>query len=146
MPNYKLFAALHQDSQQGWIWLQDARFIPRSIVKITNVENGKVIYCEALQIDQNFLSVYNHSPRFSISDPHSAIVINGWYRARLGAQSTQSDAQLEISPCNSLRGKFNACTNHPQVVVRVAAWMGGVGLLLGVIGLVLGLLSFLPRS
>ncbi len=44
----KLFAALREDTQQGWIWLQDSNLRARSIVKITNPANGKAIYCEAL--------------------------------------------------------------------------------------------------
>lgn len=137
----KLFASLREDSQQGWIWLQD-NLPARSVVKIKNIGNGKVIYCEALQIDKNFLASYNRSSRFTIKSPQESLVISGWYRACLGGVSTQSDIRLEITPCNSWWGKFKACTHHPQTVVRVAAWLGVLSLVLGLLGIVLGVASF----
>lgn len=142
----KLFAALREEAQQGWIWLQDSSLPPRSIVKITNPTNGKAVYCEALQIDQNFLSAYNQSPRIFISTPQAALVINGWYRAALGGLSTQSDVSLSIRPSNSWWGKLKACIDHPQIIVRVAAWLGAIGLFLGVVGLLLGVLSLCPKA
>jgi hypothetical protein len=141
-----LFAALREDTQQGWVWLQDASLPARSIVKITNPANGKSVYCEALQIEDNFLRAYNQSPRISISTPKATLVISGWYRAKLGSLSTQADVPLNIKPSNLWWGKFKACTDHPQIVVRVAAWLGAIGLFLGVVGLVLGVLSLCPKA
>ena len=106
----KIFAALHEDTQQGWVWLQDPSLPPRSVVKIKNTVNGKVVYCESLQIDNNFLTAYNQPPRITISDPHDVIVINAWYRAGLGGLSTKSDIPLSIKSRNSWLGKFKACT------------------------------------
>jgi hypothetical protein len=137
----RLFAALREDTQQGWVWLKVTSLPARSVVKIKNPANGNVIYCEALQIDKNFLSAYNMPPRITISSPESTLVINGWYRAKLGGLSTQSDIALHIKPSNCWWGKFKACTDHPQIIVRVAAWLGAIGLFLGVIGLVLGMVS-----
>lgn len=142
----KLFATLREDTQQGWVWLQDSSLPSRSIVKITNPANGKFVYCEALQIDDNFLSAYNQFPRINIDNPHTSLVINGWYRATLGNLSTQSDVPLKIKPSNCWWGKFKACINHPQVIVRVAAWLGVIGLFLGVVGLVLGVISLCPKN
>lgn len=137
----KLFAVLHDDAQQGWVWLQDSSLSARSIVKITNPDNGKAVYCEALQIDNNFLSTYNQSPRISIDNPQSSIVIGGWYRAALGGLSTQMDVPLTIKPCNTWWGHFKACTDHPQTVVRVAAWLGLISVVLGFLGMLLGAAS-----
>jgi len=137
----QIFAALREDSQQGWVWLQDRNLPARSIVRIKNTVNRKVIYCEALQIDDNFLNVYNEPHRVKIKNPQGSIVINGWYRASLGGLSTQTQAALNIRPCNSLWGKFMACTYHPQTVVRIAAWLGLVSVLLGLVGLIISLAS-----
>lgn len=136
-----LFAALREDTQQGWVWLQDASLPARSVVKIKNSANGKSVYCECLQIDQNFLREYNQSPRITINSPKEALVINSWYRAALGGLSTRSDVSLEIKPCNSWWGKFKACTHHPQTVVRVAAWLGLISVILGFMGAILGAAS-----
>jgi len=139
----KLFAALHDDTHQGWVWLQDSRLPARSIVRITNPSNKKSVYCEALQIDDNFLIAYNQSPRVSITEPQSSLVIGSWYRAALGGLSTQQEVPLTVRPCNSLWGRFLACVHHPQAVVRVAAGLGLISLLLGFFGIVLGVLSLL---
>ena len=142
MAPVKLFAALREDAQQGWVWLRDPSLSPRSIIKITNTENGKSVYCEALQIDSNFLSSYNQSPRINIKDPQSAIVVGAWYRAALGGLDTQQDVSLKVRPCNSMWGRFMACAHHPQTVVRVAAWLGVISVALGVLGVVLSVCSF----
>lgn len=121
-----------------------ARYIsPNSLYReIKNLANGKVVYCEALQIDKNFLSAYNQPPRINISNSDSPLVINGWYRNKLGFLTTQSEVLLEIKPSNCWWGKFMACI----FVVRVATWLGAVGLFLGVVGLVLGVLSLCPKA
>ena len=151
----KLFAALHDDVHQGWVWLQDDRLPARCVVKITNPTNGMSVYCEALQIDTNFLEKYNHSncpaachamTRFTITDPTSSLVVGGWFRAKLGGLTTQSDVPLTIKSSDCLWGKFKACTDHPQIVVRVAAWLGAIGLFLGIVGIALGVLSLCPRA
>jgi len=132
----KLFAALREDTQQGWVWLEDSSLLIRSIVKVKNFENGKSVYCEALQIDKNFLNNYNQSPRHTITDAKNALVISGWYRAKLGELKSQSDVPLAVTSCNSWFGKFMACTHHPQIIVRVAAWLGLISVGLGLLGLV----------
>jgi hypothetical protein len=142
----KLFAALHDDSHQGWVWLKNAKLPPRCVVKITNSATRKSVYCEALQIDANFLEKYNQQPRFSIEDPASSLVIGGWFRAKLGDVATQSDVSLTIETSAPLWGEFKACTDHPQIVVRVAAWLGAIGLFLGIVGVVLGIWSLVPRA
>jgi len=131
----KIFASLYDDAHQGWVWL-DAQNLPaRSVVKITNPASGKSIYCEALPIDRNFLKRYNQAPRISITEPSLSLVINGWYRAKLGGISTQSSLELVIKPRNCWLGRFLACADHPQIVVRVSAWLGAIGLALGILGL-----------
>jgi hypothetical protein len=131
----KLFVAHRDDAHQGWVWLQIRGFPVRCVVRITNPSNGRSICCEALQIDQNFLDEYNQSPRFAITDPNSSLVLGQWYRTGLGGLAAQSEVALTIKAANGWWGRFRACTDHPQIVVRLAAWLGGIGLLLGVIGL-----------
>lgn len=137
----KIYTAREDDSHQGWVWLQQPTLPPRCVVKITNTALHKSVYCEALQIDSRFLAAYNQAPRITITDAGNTLVIGAWYRAGLGSLITQSDSPLEIKACNSWFGQFRACTGHPQVVVRLAAWLGGIGFALGVVGLILGVVS-----
>ncbi|MFJ0380053.1 hypothetical protein [Bordetella bronchiseptica] len=137
----KVFSALKDDVHQGWVWLENTSLPPRGVICITNLSNGKRIYCEALQIDGNFLKNYNISPRISITEPKDSVVMGAWYRSGLGVSATQVNINLQIKACNSLIGKFRASIGHPQIVVRQGTWLGGIGFLLGLIGLVLGILS-----
>ena len=78
--------------------------------------------------------------------PSNALVIGAWYRAGLGILESKTEVALEVSACNSWWGQFKACTGHPQVVVRLAAWLGGIGLALGIVGLILGIMSVWPSK
>ncbi len=142
----KIFAARDEDAHQGWVWLQEASLPARSVIKISNPQTGKSVYCEAMQIDTNFLTQYNQAPRFTIDEPSKALVIGAWYRAGLGGIQSQTEASLNVSACNSWWGRFKACTGHPQVVVRLATWLGGIGLALGIAGLILGIISIWPTK
>jgi hypothetical protein len=137
----KVFAALREDVQQNWVWLQDSSLPPRCPVKITNRSGGRSIFCEALQIDRNFLDFYNQGSRMRITDPANSIVIGAWFRAGLGGIATKADADLSVRPYNSWYGRFMACVDHPQTVVRVAAWLGLISVVLGVVGVALGVVS-----
>lgn len=142
----RMFASLQEDSQQGWVWLMDSSLPPRATVKITNRATGKSVVCEALQIDSNFLDRYCQPPRLRIEDPKEAIVASEWYRSNLGGIATNTDVDLEIVVASTPFGKFRACTHHPQIIVRVAAWLGLVSVVLGALGLVLGVVSLVPAS
>lgn len=137
----EIFTAREEDAHQGWVWLQNASLPPRGVIKITNPSTRKSVYCEALQIDANFLKTYNQSPRRTITKPKETLVIGAWYRTGLGVNGTRVEIPLTVCASNSWIGQFLACVGHPQVVVRLAAWLGGTGLILGVFGLILGIAS-----
>ena len=142
----RIYSALHEDIADGFVWLKQQDLSPRSIVKITFKHNGRSrsVFCEALQFDCNFLNVYNdeRSRRARIDSPESSIVLNHWYRAKLGAEApleTLKEYPLEVVSANSPWGKWRACRHHPQIVVRIAAWLGFWSFVLGVAGLALAL-------
>lgn len=137
----KIYAARDEDIHEGWVWIQRQTLPPRVVVRITNPANRMAVYCEAMQIDENFLRLYNQPVRPSITQVQDALVIGAWYRAGLGGLSPQSDVPLEIERFDSWIGRFRACIGHPQVVVRLGAWLGGLGFVLGLLGLALGILS-----
>jgi hypothetical protein len=137
----KIYAARDEDIHEGWVWIQDPTLPPRVVVRILNPANRMAVYCEAMQIDQNFLRLYNQPSRLPINQAQGALVIGAWYRAKLGGFSPQSEVPLEIERFDSWIGHFHACIDHPQVVVRQGAWLGGLGLVLGLLGLALGILS-----
>ncbi|WP_224982948.1 hypothetical protein [Geomonas agri] len=137
----RVFASLKNDINEGHVWLLKEGLLPRSVVKVINTKNGKAIYCEALQIDNNFLREYNKQPRFIIDDPVNSIVMNSWFRAKLDIFNTQENYDISVVATNSCKFKIRAGIDHPQLVVRVAVWLGIVGAVSGVIGVLLGMYS-----
>lgn len=133
----KVFAAQKEDIHQGLVWLLDSTLKSRSIVRISNPATGKEVYCEAMQIDGNFLRNYRHP----LQDPAHSIVMGGWYRAKLGNIPKQTEIELTVKACDTPWGKFRACLDHPQIVVRVAAWLGAISVGLGLLGAILGALG-----
>jgi hypothetical protein len=137
----KIYACLSNDISEGFVWLLKPGLSARSIVRITNPDNGRSVFCEALQIDQNFLREYNSSQSRALIDrPDSSLVIGAWYRARLGLD-TRRDYPLGVAAAESWLGKLRACMEHPQSVVRVAAWLGIISVALGLTGVALGIIS-----
>ncbi|GAB4142258.1 MAG: hypothetical protein Fur0046_18690 [Cyanobacteria bacterium J069] len=137
---YKIFAARDEDAHQGWIWLRDKELPKRCVVTIRN--GKKRVCCEALQIDANFLRNYDgRSYTVDIGTEPEPLVIGEWYRAALGGLETQSKVELIIEQSIPIWGSFRACVDHPQIVVRLATWLGVIGLVLGVLGFIIGVAS-----
>lgn len=82
----KVYAAIHDQIAEGHVWLKQDGLLPRCIVQITNADNRRRVYCEALQFDDNFVALYNENPRRMHigNDLESSIVMSHWYRAKLG--------------------------------------------------------------
>ncbi len=134
-----IYATQREHVSDGFVWLKESDLPSRCIVRIKNPATRKVVYCEALQIEENFLRGYNKPPRRSIgpSEMDRALVMGRWFRWRLGDLKTKTEYLLQIESCNGWWGKFRACTHHPQVVVRVAVWLGMVSVALGIVSVVL---------
>jgi hypothetical protein len=143
---YRIYASLDDHIGEGFVWLQRSDLPSRCVVKITYPESKRSVFCEALQLEQNFLRRDNQEPRFTITDPTSSIVMSTWYRVRLGGLETQRDYPLDVVAADSWCGKIRACVHHPQIVVRVAVWLGILSIVLGALGVILGVISILPKS
>ena len=139
----KVYAALYEDINSGWIWQQGSELPQRSVVRIRNAANGKSVHCETLQIDENFLARYNQPPRSNIVPNTNVVIMNEWYRTRLGCPQTFRDYDLNIQPANCLWGKFWACIEHPQIIIRFGMWLGFIGVILGIVGVILTIQSML---
>ncbi len=138
---YTVFAATSEDIDSGWVWLGSPIPISRIVVRITNKNGGKSVYCEALKIDRNFLKIYNAPGRIPICTPDKALVANAWYRKRLGLLETQSEYELEVKFADNFCGRLRSCLQHPQTVVRLATCLGIMSVVLGLLGILLGLVG-----
>lgn len=136
---YRVLASLRDELNQGWVWVTNSGLESRSVVKITNKKTNKTIYCECLEIDENYIFVYNNPPRENIDKNKATITISAWYRKRLGGINTKTNQELEIRTANSWVGKLRANLQHPQVVVRMATWLALISVGLGTLGVCLSL-------
>ena len=134
-----MLASLRDELNQGWVWVTNAGFDSRSVVKITNKGAKKTIYCECLEIDDNYTFAYNNPPRENIDKNKATITISAWYRKRLGGIDTKTNQELEIRVANGWLGKLLANLQHPQVVVRMATWLAIISVGLGALGVCLSL-------
>lgn len=132
---YKVLASLREDMNQGWIWVTNSGLESRSVIKVTNKKNNKSIFCECLEIEDNYISVYNNQPRINIDKNEPTITINSWYRKQLGGINTKTFHELEIRAANGWYGKLRANVGHPQVIVRMAVWLSLLSFGLGLISL-----------
>ena len=144
MAKFTIYAALREDMNEGWVWLGGHNHLPnRSIIKLTNSKTSRHVFCEICKIedkkdgkDGNFIRSYNRKcgGRVPISDEKSALVISEWYRKRLGVEK-DADVEIDVTAYRHF-GRIRACLCHPQNVVRVATWLGIIGVILGILPLI----------
>jgi hypothetical protein len=110
------------------------------IVKI--VHNGRKVFCECRTIDANFIDQYNQPPRIPIpKTADNTLVISKWYRDVLGGIKTQDDVQLAITPAKiPFWRTVRAAAHHPDVMVRLAAYLGVIGVWSGLSSLIASIL------
>jgi len=138
-----IYAALREDINSGWIWVNVPKFKQRSVVCLNNPNTRKKVYCEVLQIDDNFLKSYNTKDggRLAIRGDSPTLILNEWYRKLLGDLPTKSEYELQISEVDNWLGMIFACVQHPQIIVRVAFWLAAISVALGVVGFIFGIIS-----
>lgn len=136
MALFKIYAAKTEDVNQGWVWLVGCKYPQRSIVKLSANCTSKYVYCETRSIDKNFINDYNESEHTEkIDEPDSALVAAEWYRIRLGVEKG-TKAEIKVTLANNCYGHIRACLAHPQLVVRLATWLGLLSVVLGLIGII----------
>ena len=143
MTEYIIRAALHDETNDGWVWTR--KQVSRTVIRITNPANGRFVYCQAREIDDNFERQYNEKPRHNLTQ-HDTVVMSQWYRDALGGIKTTHPnnktgrVELNIRPVGYLHKwwvPLRVAAHHPEIVVRI-------GVTLGVLGFGLGLVSLLP--
>jgi len=137
----KVYASLAEDINNGWVWVPESIVSERVVIKVKNCDSGRSVYCEVIPFGDNFVSRYNQGNRYSISDRDASVVVNEWYRKKLGIGFTQTDCEFQIKRADNPYGHLKASLQHPQIVVRLAMEFSIVGLVLGIVGLVLGFIS-----
>jgi hypothetical protein len=140
---YSIHAALKEDINSGWVWINQPDFTQRAIVCIKNTASSNKVYSEVLRIDKNFLGDYNtkDSGRIFINNNVPSIVANEWYRKKLGGILSKTNLELEITSADNCIGRLFSCFQHPQIIVRVATWLALISVVEGILGTILGVIS-----
>lgn len=131
---YKIYASLFSESRTGRAWNKEK--FSSNLIKITSNENNKSIIVSNRKIDTNFERKYNKDGRIHLIE--SALVIDEFYRNKLGIVSTQEFKMLTIKPV----GKWQIWHNlrylyeHPDDVVRITFWLAMISIGLSICPLV----------
>jgi len=142
---YTVFAALYDDTNQGWIWMpKEKGFNSRDYITLKSTETSKKITCTCRIIDDNFLTYYNQPPRINIQDPNLALVISAYYRDMLGELKTGETYEFEIEKVGKFnyRRKIIAILHHPDNGIKIAACLAIISIFVSLIS-VIGLQNFL---
>lgn len=148
---YKIFAALSDESNVGWIWFGCPPLPTRTIIKVRHPQNRRVVYCESRKIDCNFVTKYNNPPRKNIADSCEALVLSEWYRNALGGFATTGisgdHVNLDITAAKiPIWKSIRACCHHPDIAVRVGTRLGVLGAWLGLVSLVAAMPEYCHRD
>ena len=141
--NYMVKASLAEDVNAPYIWFSNLPCESREIVKLSNSDGSKSIWCEVLKASENFIERYNRNHRTkNINQTDEFVVSNEWYREKLGLEKNQqSTIKITVSSCPLLIRQLLASFIHPDNTIRLAAGLALVSVILGGIGLILGIVS-----
>ncbi len=153
---YRIFAAIDEETDKGWIWIKDPPLPSRTLVRLrARYKDAKkasynwVTFCEVRYIEQNFINRYNREKRrFRITDPKPAMVMGEWYRNALGGFPTDRQSEkrqdrreipeIDVQELRTARlwWALRAACHHPDLAVRLGTRLGVVGVWLGLIAIV----------
>jgi len=135
--NYTLFAALHEESRAGWVWVSPGDSPEATFIRIRRHGARGTVVCERRTADDNFRRFYNQRPYTNkLPDAGPFLVISDSYRTALGISKAR-EAELELSEAGFWSRHLTAYNHHPDAAIRL-------GVRLGLLSVVLGLFGALP--
>jgi hypothetical protein len=146
MTNFKIYAALHAEAKEGWIWLPRDAALAGDHVRIRNPRNGLSIVCEGRTADENFIDLYNSTKgTIHLSEGSQFIVMSAWCRQKLGIFDTKTEQPLDVKNAAGWLAAYRSFRSHPSPAIRASILLGAISLALGIVGFVEGTLSLLMR-
>src|SRR5260370_21297585 len=96
---YKIYAAIEEEYDKGWVWIKEPHAPSRALVKLhaeykdeDKASEKWITFCEARHIDENFLERYAAPERrrvpISLEESAGAMVISDRHRNALGGFPT----------------------------------------------------------
>jgi hypothetical protein len=142
MQTYMIYAALHEESKEGWIWLPSAPGLSTDYVGIHNPRNGRVVVCERRTADENFRKLYDSAgSTIQLAETHRFVVMSAWYRERLGIFDTRAEVPLEIENRSGLWAAYRAFSQHPSPAIRMSIGLAALSIMLAILSVLEGLIA-----
>jgi hypothetical protein len=146
LDSYWIYAALHEETKEGWVWLPPNPALTSIYVDIRNPHNNKSVVSERRTADQNFREIYNSTPGTTrLPESDKFIVVNSWYRERLGIFDTKIAMPLDIQNAPGWLAGLRAFKAHPSPAIRVSFVLAVTSVVLGFLGALLGLVSLCKK-
>lgn len=154
---YEIRVAMASDagSSVAYLFDPDRPSATRAYLRIKPLK-GKVLWCEGVINDENYMTNYNAGPhRRKIISGIPALVVGGWYRHLLEIQRDKTTAPLPktdlgirvYTRSSGFRWRWWASMQvsqqHPVSTNRIAVNLGLLGAVLGFIAVVLGIISLI---
>jgi hypothetical protein len=136
---YTVYASIHSAARSGDIWHYEHNIKTRLIRVKPN--NGKTIIASNRIIDLNFENLYNSSKRrkmLAINKIPEPIIMDEFYRKRLGIQETGVTVQLSVTPAKWYDG-ISYLLRHPNDAIMLASYVGIIGTIVGIISIIIAL-------
>ena len=144
MDNFLILAALASEVKEGWVWLPMSACWSTEVVRITY--HDRSVICERRVVDANFRRLYEGETGVPLPAKDNLVIMNAWYRQRLGINDTQISLPLEIKEEDGFWARHvSVFWEHPQAVVRTNILVAVVSISLGMLGLILGVVSLCHR-
>jgi len=140
--SYKVYVALDAEKKEGWVWLPFDAGLSAEYVTIRNPAKGLTAICERRIVDENFRGVYDSTEgTIHLPEHGQFIVMNAWYRQRLGIWDTRPELPLELKDASGWLPIYRASRQHPNPIIRLSTNLAVLSVLLGLAGLLEGAIA-----
>jgi hypothetical protein len=104
--------------------------------------HDRSVICERRVADANFRRLYQRETGVALPTSESFVVINAWYRQKLGINDTQITLPLEIEEEHGFwANHVSVFRQHPQALVRTNILIALVSVGLGIFSLLIGIVG-----
>lgn len=133
MALYRIHAALHSETRTGDCWIPET-FNNYNLIRVKNNANNRSVIVSYRHIEDNFRTKYNESGTRRIPLRDNSIVLDDYYRQRLGV-NTREEVDLDITPRkrSDFRASMRYLRQHANDVVRISFWLGFVAVIMGIL-------------
>ncbi len=141
--NVKILASRKTDAMEGWAWICPTLITENGFYKIINKSTKKEVTCYLRIIDDNYISEYKTGNTLTLKKDDKSIVLNEFYRKKIGVENTNTKFSLEIKKAGWYFEYLSFEFSHPNPYVRQSSRLTLISFCIGIIALGLTLLTII---